>query len=64
MAMHHEIFKRAQVEVDRLSPPDQLPNLADVESMSYVMATIKETLRWNPALPFGDFSAVPAPSYS
>jgi cytochrome P450 len=53
MARHQDICKRAQAEVDRLSPPDQLPSLVDVESMPYLMAVIKETLRWSPALPIG-----------
>jgi cytochrome P450 len=54
MARNRDILKRAQAEVDRLSPPGQLPGLADVESMPYVMAIIKEALRWSPALPLGD----------
>jgi cytochrome P450 len=54
MAQHRDVQKRAQAEIDDAIPTNRLPALADIDSIPYVLATIKETLRWNPSLTLGD----------
>jgi cytochrome P450 len=61
MARNRNILQRAQAEVDAHSPRDQLPSLADLYSMSYLLAVIKETLRWCPSLPLGNYFRAPDP---
>jgi hypothetical protein len=53
MASNWDVQKRVSAEVDSAVPANRLPCLADIDSMPYLMATIKETLRWNPPLPLG-----------
>jgi hypothetical protein len=55
MANNRDIQKRASAEIDSASPGSRLPRLADIDSMPYVLAIIKETLRWNPSLSLGQF---------
>lgn len=55
MALHPEIQRRAQREVDELGlfAQGQLPGLEHRERLPYVGAVIKEVLRWLPAAPMG-----------
>jgi cytochrome P450 len=62
MAQHRDIQKRAQAELDGAVPTSRLPDLADTDSIPYMIATIKETLRWSPALTLGN-STIQRPSF-
>jgi len=41
----------AQAEIDRVTGGERLPDFKDRDSLPYVAALIKETLRWHPTLP-------------
>ena len=45
-----EVQRRAQAEVDAVVGRDRLPTFADAPRLPYVLAVIKEVLRWRPAL--------------
>jgi cytochrome P450 len=53
MANNPDIQRRGQAEVDRIVPDTRLPGLEDIKDLSYIVALIKETMRWRPALPLG-----------
>ncbi|TFK50806.1 cytochrome P450 [Heliocybe sulcata] len=53
MAMHPDIRKRAQAEIDSVVGTDRFPDFPDRPNLPYLNAIIKETLRWQPALPIG-----------
>ena len=55
MTLYPEIQRRAQAEIDAVVGPDRLPCLDDRPNLSYVEAVVKETLRWNPVAPLGNF---------
>jgi len=48
-----EVQRRAQTEIDAIVGRDRLPTFADAPRLPYVLAIIKEILRWSPAVPFG-----------
>ncbi|KEP46342.1 cytochrome P450 family protein [Rhizoctonia solani 123E] len=50
MAMHPDIQAKAQAEIDN-TIGTRLPEVADLESLSYVRCIIKEVLRWRLTLP-------------
>lgn len=51
MAIHPEIQKKAQKEIDRLLQGERLPTLADQEDLPYISALLKEIYRWHAPLP-------------
>ncbi|KAF8630710.1 hypothetical protein AX15_002762 [Amanita polypyramis BW_CC] len=53
MALHPDIQKRAQDEIDRVVGKDRLPTIEDHEDLVYVGALIKEVLRFAPVAPLG-----------
>jgi cytochrome P450 len=53
MAVHPEVLKKAQAELDSVVGPDRLPVMGDKERLPYLGAVIKEILRWNPPGPIG-----------
>ncbi|KAI0202311.1 cytochrome P450 [Astrocystis sublimbata] len=53
MTIYPEIQKRSQEEIDRVIGNDRLPTMADRESLPYINAVVKETLRWHPVAPMG-----------
>ena len=54
MAMHPEIQKRAQQEVDQaLRGENRLPTFKDKASLPLVNAIVKELLRWGCVAPVG-----------
>ena len=56
MALHPEVQKRAQEEVDAVAN-GSLPSLDDYDAMPYVHALIKEVLRWSPVTALGGSSS-------
>ncbi|KIP12381.1 hypothetical protein PHLGIDRAFT_124262 [Phlebiopsis gigantea 11061_1 CR5-6] len=53
MVLYPEVQKKAQAEIDRVIGRDRLPEFADRDSLPYITAITKETLRWHPPLPLG-----------
>ncbi|TBU42969.1 cytochrome P450, partial [Dichomitus squalens] len=51
MASHPEAQKCAQKELSRVIGSDRLPTLADKEDLPYVMAIVKECMRWRSVVP-------------
>ena len=54
IALHPAEQKRAQEEIDRVVGTERLPTFEDRESLPYVEAIWRESLRWRPALPQGN----------
>ncbi|KAI0693293.1 cytochrome P450 [Cerioporus squamosus] len=52
MALHPDVQKRAQAELDDIVGPDRLPNHGDRALLPYIDALVKEALRWAPVAPF------------
>ncbi|KAJ8507836.1 hypothetical protein ONZ45_g9819 [Pleurotus djamor] len=46
MILYPEVQKKAQEEIDRVVGRDRMPTFQDYESLPYVRAMVKETLRW------------------
>ncbi|EMD40398.1 hypothetical protein CERSUDRAFT_80072 [Gelatoporia subvermispora B] len=53
MALNPEKQRLAQEEIDKVVGYDRMPRLEDRPDLPYVAAVIKETMRWQPALPLG-----------
>ncbi|KAF8874362.1 cytochrome P450 [Infundibulicybe gibba] len=53
MALHPDVQKEAQAELDRVVGSDRLPTFEDRELLPHVSAIIKEILRWAPVAPLG-----------
>ncbi|KZT41671.1 cytochrome P450 [Sistotremastrum suecicum HHB10207 ss-3] len=53
MTMNPLVQKKAQQELDAVLGSERVPTVADKESLPYVKAILKETLRWHPVAPLG-----------
>lgn len=53
MAMHPEAQAKAQAELDAVVGRDRLPDFGDYDSLPYILATMKEIMRWQLVLPLG-----------
>ena len=53
MALHPDVVKKAQDELDGVVGNERLPEPSDRENLPYVSALLKELLRWACPLPFG-----------
>jgi len=51
MVLHPEVQARAQAEIDEVVGTDRLPDLDDRDSLPYIEAIYRETLRWKPVVP-------------
>jgi cytochrome P450 len=51
MALNPDKQRLAHEEMDRLIGGGRVPQLSDRHTLPYLEATIKETIRWHPALP-------------
>lgn len=54
MVSHPEKQKKCQEELDAVVGRARMPTLADQESLPYIRATAKESLRWRPPGPLGE----------
>ena len=55
MALHPEKLRKAQAELDDVLGMERMPKISDKVNLPYVNALIKEVMRWNPAVPLGEF---------
>ncbi|KAL4772057.1 cytochrome P450 [Aspergillus nidulans var. acristatus] len=46
-----QVLKKAQAEIDSVIGEDRTPVWSDYSSLPYVAATVKEAMRWRPAVP-------------
>ncbi|KMU85571.1 O-methylsterigmatocystin oxidoreductase [Coccidioides immitis H538.4] len=53
MLLYPEIQRRAQKEIDEVVRADRMPNMDDQDSLQYIRAIMKETLRWMPTTILG-----------
>ncbi|KAF8273319.1 cytochrome P450 [Lactarius quietus] len=53
MLVYPEVQARAHAEIDEVVGRARPPTFADVPSLPYIRAMVKETLRWSPIFPFG-----------
>lgn len=53
MALHPEVQKKAQEELDAVVGSSRLPNFSDRPSLPYLSAVVKELLRWHIVTPIG-----------
>ncbi|KAG2128053.1 cytochrome P450 [Suillus bovinus] len=53
MTLYPDVQKKAQAEIDAVVGTDRLPSFADRDSLPYIEALVKESLRWNVVAPTG-----------
>lgn len=53
MMLYPEVQAQAQAEIDSVVGSEKLPSLQDRDRLPYVMAVVKESLRWSPPIPEG-----------
>lgn len=53
MTIFPEVQKKAQEEIDRATGGQRLPTAEDRENLPYIVALVKEILRWHPIGPMG-----------
>ncbi|KAF8183439.1 cytochrome P450 [Pholiota molesta] len=53
MAIHPEIQKKAQAEIDHITGGTRLPDFQDRPSLPYLEALYRELMRWMPPVPLG-----------
>ncbi|KAI0352615.1 CyP450 monooxygenase [Trametes cingulata] len=51
LALHPDVQKKAQNELDTVVGPSRLPDHSDVDQLVYVNALVKEALRWHVVVP-------------
>jgi cytochrome P450 len=57
MAMYPDVQRKAQSELDAVVGQDRLPDYGDHNSLPYIRAVVKETMRWQAISPLGVYSA-------
>lgn len=53
MALHPEVQKKAQIELDTVVGSKRLPEPSNLPDLIYIRAIMLETLRWKPVVPLG-----------
>ncbi|KAH9056472.1 cytochrome P450 [Lactarius vividus] len=53
MLAYPEVQTRAHAELDEVVGNPRPPTIADLPSLPYIRAMVKEALRWSPSVPFG-----------
>ncbi|KAG6842992.1 hypothetical protein H0H93_002633, partial [Arthromyces matolae] len=51
MALHPDVLKKAQAELDAVVGTERLPTFEDRQYLPYIDALTKEVLRWNAVAP-------------
>ncbi|CAA7260281.1 unnamed protein product [Cyclocybe aegerita] len=51
LALHPEVVKKAQAEIDAVVGPDRLPTFEDRPYLPYINALVLEVLRWHAVVP-------------
>ena len=54
MALHPEVQKKAQAEIDAVVGLNRLPDFEDRPFLPYVNAVVKESMRWHLVAPLGE----------
>jgi hypothetical protein len=49
------VLKKAQAEIDAVVGLNQLPDFDDFDSLPFITAIVKETMRWRDIVPIGEF---------
>jgi cytochrome P450 len=55
MLLYSDVQKIAQDELDSVIGRDRLPTFEDRPRLPFIDAVCKETLRWRPIVPVGEF---------
>ena len=53
VSLHPEVLRKAHAELDAVVGPHRLPDIGDRDSLPYLNAIIKESMRWHSAVPLG-----------
>jgi cytochrome P450 len=53
MALHPEVQKKAQAEIDAVVGLNRLPDFEDRPFLPYINAVVKESMRWHIVAPLG-----------
>jgi cytochrome P450 len=53
MALHPDVQRKAQAQIDEVVGTSRLPEFEDVQSLPYIVGLVKELLRWQPITPLG-----------
>ena len=53
MARNTDIMRTAQRQLDNVLNGERLPDHSDIYDLPYIVAIVKETLRWAPPVPIG-----------
>lgn len=53
MVMHPEVQSKAQAEIDNFLGVGRFPVFGEEDSLPYLMALVKECLRWHEVVPLG-----------
>ncbi|OBZ67591.1 O-methylsterigmatocystin oxidoreductase [Grifola frondosa] len=53
MVSHPEVQRKARAELDLVVGPNRLPDFGDRDSLPYINAVVKESLRWQNVVPLG-----------
>jgi cytochrome P450 len=56
MAIYPDVQRKAQAEIDAVVGRNRLPDFNDRESLPYINAMVKETMRWQLVAPLGAYS--------
>lgn len=54
MAMYPEVQKKAQMLIDQVVGSERLPQVEDKDSLPYIVAIMKEVLRWHNIVQLGE----------
>jgi cytochrome P450 len=54
MALHPEVQKKAQAEIDAVVGLNRLPDFEDRPFLPYINAVVKESMRWHLVAPLGE----------
>lgn len=53
MLLYPDVQGKAQAELDRVVGTNRLPDFSDYDSLPYIQAIAKETMRWHLIAPLG-----------